>query len=119
MYCVSAHLEPGIDYIIDPLNDCLNGSLDNSTFLLGYFSHTRQRCCLNITIVDNDYQEELLIEFNATLSLPDASGLLSVDVSPAVTTVVIIDDDQCGGLRMAMCVCTCVKYVCEVIIMYV
>ena len=92
------HLGPESDYSIGPSNDCLNASLDNSTFLLGYFNRTRQRCCLNITIADDNSQEELFIEFNATLSLPDASGLLPVDISPDVITVVIIDDDRCGGL---------------------
>ena len=90
-----------MDYIIDPSTDCLDNSWDsanNNSFLLGHFNHTHQRCCLNVTIVDDDNQEEMVIEFTVTLSQVDASRLLPIDIDPDNITVVIVDDDQCGKL---------------------
>ena len=114
MYVCSFCIEPGRDYnITDLSNDCVDNSRDsgnNNSFLLGYFNHTRQRCCLNITIVDDDdpEEEEMVIEFNVTLSQADASRLLPIDINPDVITVVIVDDDQCGKL------CSCTQYWIEV-----
>ena len=95
-------IEPGRDYIIDPSNDCLDNSSDsgnNNSFRLGPFNHTSQRCCWNVKIVDDGNQEEeLVIEFNVSLSQADVSRLLPIDIDPDVITVVIVDDDQCGKL---------------------
>ena len=95
------YIEPGRDYIIDPPNDCVNNSQDSgstNSFLLGYFNHTRQRCCLNLSIVDDDEEEEMVIELDVTLSQAGASSLLPIDINPDMITVVIVDDDQCGKL---------------------
>ena len=87
---------------MDPPKNCLDNFQDSgntNSFLLGYFNHTRQRCCLNITIVDDDEEGEMVVEFNVTLSQAGASRLLPIDIEPDVITVVIVDDDQCGKLR--------------------
>ena len=100
--CLCFRIGPGREYSIDPANDCLDDSRDtgnNNSFLLGYFNHTRQRCCFNISIVDDDNQEEMVIELNVTLSQADARSLLPIDIIPDVITVVFVDDNQCGKLQ--------------------
>ena len=99
LFACCFHIEPGSDYSIVTSNDCLQLDGNNNSFLVGNFSYTWNRCCLNIIIADDNNQEEMVIELNVTLSNTNASSLLPIDIKPDVFTVVIVDDDRCGKLQ--------------------